>query len=66
MDTQTILEILTINGATALNLDNLALIKPGYKADLQLIDIKKDSFSIPIIITCQTYFMQLKLVVLRQ
>ncbi|MGM0547955.1 MAG: amidohydrolase [Bacillota bacterium] len=47
MDTQTILEILTINGATALNLDNLALIKPGYKADLQLIDIKKDSFFYP-------------------
>lgn len=47
IDIKTILEILTLNGAQALNLEKIGLIKEGYKADLQLINIKKDSFYFP-------------------
>lgn len=47
VDTETILKILTINGAEALNLKELSLIKTGYQADLQLIDLTKDSFYYP-------------------
>lgn len=47
IDTAAILEILTINGAQALALDQLGLIEEGYQADLQLIDIKTDSFYYP-------------------
>ncbi|MFW5735943.1 MAG: amidohydrolase [Halanaerobium sp.] len=47
VDTAAILEILTINGAEALALDQLGLIEEGYQADLQLIDIKSESFYYP-------------------
>ena len=47
VDTESILEILTVNGAEALGLDKVGLIKEGYKADLQLIDIENDSFYYP-------------------
>jgi len=47
IDTNNILEILTVNGAEALKLDNLGLIAEGKKADLQLIDIKSDTFYYP-------------------
>jgi 5-methylthioadenosine/S-adenosylhomocysteine deaminase len=47
IDTKKILEILTINGAEALKLKNLGLIAEGKKADLQLIDLKNDTFYYP-------------------
>jgi len=47
VDTAAILEILTINGAEALALDKVGLIEEGYKADLQLIDVKTESFYYP-------------------
>lgn len=47
IDVNMILKILTLNGAKALALDNLGLIKEGYIADLQLIDIARDSFYYP-------------------
>jgi 5-methylthioadenosine/S-adenosylhomocysteine deaminase len=47
IDIKKILEISTANGAEALKLDNLGLIAEGKKADLQLIDIKNDSFYYP-------------------
>jgi 5-methylthioadenosine/S-adenosylhomocysteine deaminase len=42
-----ILEILTINGAKALALNKVGLIKEGYQADLQLIDVENSSFFYP-------------------
>lgn len=42
-----LLKILTYNGAKALSLKKLALIKEGYKADLILVDTKNNSFSVP-------------------
>ncbi len=47
VDTESILEILTVNGARALVIDKLGLIEEGYQADLQLIDIKNNSFYYP-------------------
>lgn len=47
IDTEKILEILTINGAEALALNNVGRIKEGSKADLQLIDINSDTFYYP-------------------
>ncbi|MFN2340451.1 MAG: amidohydrolase [Halanaerobium sp.] len=47
IDINQILEISTVNGAEALKLDNLGLIAEGKKADLQLIDIKSDTFYYP-------------------
>ena len=42
-----ILEILTINGAEALALNKVGLIKEGYQADLQLINVENSSFFYP-------------------
>ena len=47
IDTEKILEILTVNGAEALKLNDLGLIAEGKKADLQLIDLKNDTFYYP-------------------
>lgn len=47
VDTDNILKILTVNGAKALALDKLGLIKEGYQADLQLINFKNDTFYYP-------------------
>ncbi|RAK06187.1 5-methylthioadenosine/S-adenosylhomocysteine deaminase [Halanaerobium saccharolyticum] len=47
VDTEKILEIITVNGARALAVEKLGLIEEGYQADLQLIDIKNDSFYYP-------------------
>ncbi|TDO87858.1 5-methylthioadenosine/S-adenosylhomocysteine deaminase [Halanaerobium saccharolyticum] len=47
LDTEMILEISTINGAHALALNKVGLIEEGYQADLQLINLKKDSFYYP-------------------
>lgn len=47
LNTAEMLNILTYNGAKALALDKLALIKEGYQADLILVDIEKESFFIP-------------------
>lgn len=47
IDTSDILEILTVNGAEALNLNQLGLIAEGKMADLQLIDLKNDTFYYP-------------------
>jgi len=47
IDTKKILEILTVNGAEALKLNDLGLIEEGKKADLQLIDLKSDTFYYP-------------------
>ena len=47
LNKEDILKMLTYNGAEALSLDNLALVKRGYKADLILVDIEEESFSIP-------------------
>ncbi|MFP4199389.1 MAG: amidohydrolase [Halanaerobium sp.] len=47
INTEKILEILTINGAEALSLPDVGLIEEGYQADLQLINIKNESFFYP-------------------
>lgn len=47
VDTEKILEIITVNGARALAVEKLGLIEEGYQADLQLIDIENDSFYYP-------------------
>lgn len=47
MDVNQILDLITVNGAKALGYKNIAEIKEGYKADLLLIDINRDSFFIP-------------------
>lgn len=47
ISTKNILEIITINGAKALALSNVGLIKEGYQADLQLIDINNSTFFYP-------------------
>ena len=47
VDTKKILEMLTVNGAEALALNKVGLIEEGCQADLQLIDIKNDTFCYP-------------------
>ena len=47
INTEDILDILTYNGAKALNLEKTGLIEEGKKADLLLIDTEKDSFYVP-------------------
>ncbi|MGM0499165.1 MAG: amidohydrolase [Bacillota bacterium] len=47
VNTEKILELLTINGAKALALAKIGKLEENYKADLLLIDIKKDSFYYP-------------------
>lgn len=47
LDTKSMLKLLTINGAEALGIKKLGLIEENYKADLLLIDTKKDSFFYP-------------------
>ncbi len=47
VDTTSILEISTVNGARALAIDQLGLIEEGCQADLQLINIKNNSFYYP-------------------
>lgn len=47
VNTGDILDILTYNGASALNLEQIGLIEEGKKADLLLIDTEEDSFYVP-------------------
>ena len=39
LDIKELLKMLTVNGAKILNLDQLGLLKPDYKADMILVDI---------------------------
>ncbi|ADQ14959.1 amidohydrolase [Halanaerobium hydrogeniformans] len=47
IDTQQLLEMLTINGAKTLNLAQIGMIKEGKKADLILVDTQNNTFSYP-------------------
>ncbi|MFW6009414.1 MAG: amidohydrolase [archaeon] len=47
IDIYDLLEMLTINGAKALNIDNLGRIKNGYLADILLININDSSYFYP-------------------
>lgn len=47
IDKMDLLQFITINGADALALKKLGVLKKGNKADLLLIDTQKDSFSFP-------------------
>lgn len=47
VNTEDILDILTYNGAKALNLGQIGIIEEGKKADLLLIDTEEDSFYVP-------------------
>lgn len=47
INTKQLLDLLTINGAEALALENTAQIEEGKKADLILVDIEQHSFSFP-------------------
>ena len=47
IDTRELLKMLTINGAKALNLDNIGRLKKDFIADLVLINTKDDSYYYP-------------------